>query len=71
MLTRLACPPDMPRDKGLPITVFRQDSKFNILIISATHAFRSSDVVFTESLSSAVYSSLFVIMIINVKENPK
>mmetsp|Transcript_18643 Transcript_18643/g.32848 ORF Transcript_18643/g.32848 Transcript_18643/m.32848 type:complete len:94 (-) Transcript_18643:18-299(-) len=30
MFTRFACPPDIPRDNALPITVFRQDSKSNI-----------------------------------------
>mmetsp|Transcript_39863 Transcript_39863/g.43196 ORF Transcript_39863/g.43196 Transcript_39863/m.43196 type:complete len:84 (-) Transcript_39863:633-884(-) len=54
ILTRLHCPPEIPRAKGLPMTVERHESKFNIWITSLTRPSRSSAVKFVGNFRSAV-----------------
>mmetsp|Transcript_39168 Transcript_39168/g.76454 ORF Transcript_39168/g.76454 Transcript_39168/m.76454 type:complete len:140 (-) Transcript_39168:481-900(-) len=59
MLTRFACPPDMPRSALLPMTVCRHDSNSSISMTSSTRRFFSSIVVEAGSLREAVYFSIF------------
>mmetsp|Transcript_26405 Transcript_26405/g.53637 ORF Transcript_26405/g.53637 Transcript_26405/m.53637 type:complete len:159 (+) Transcript_26405:4641-5117(+) len=58
ILTRLACPPLMPRTRAEPIMVPRQDSRSRRAITSFTRSVRSVDVTDAGSLRAAVYESI-------------
>mmetsp|Transcript_5062 Transcript_5062/g.12242 ORF Transcript_5062/g.12242 Transcript_5062/m.12242 type:complete len:103 (-) Transcript_5062:564-872(-) len=55
MLTRFACPPEIPRESSLPITVSLQTSKASFDITLSTIISISSGFVDEGSLSEAVY----------------
>mmetsp|Transcript_29132 Transcript_29132/g.71545 ORF Transcript_29132/g.71545 Transcript_29132/m.71545 type:complete len:120 (+) Transcript_29132:1810-2169(+) len=60
MLTRFACPPEMPRISTFPITVLRHVSSPSVPMTSSTRARRCSEVHVIGSVSSAVYISICV-----------
>mmetsp|Transcript_60763 Transcript_60763/g.171920 ORF Transcript_60763/g.171920 Transcript_60763/m.171920 type:complete len:144 (-) Transcript_60763:21-452(-) len=58
ILTRLACPPEMPRSRALPMTVERHLSSRNLKMTSSTRFFFSALLMDSGNLSSAVYINI-------------